>query len=283
MSKYILVAETGADVPVELAQQYNIRIVPMHVSFGDITKDDMTFPVEDIYAYYDSTGTLPKTSGSTPGDFEKVFDEIHSEFPDAHIIHLAYSAITTVSYQSAVIASEGRDYITSIDTKCVSVGQAMVVIKTAQYLLDYPNVSLEELKQKVAQLIKNCRMAFFPHDLTYLKAGGRVSNAQYLGAKILGLNPLIEIEDGKLISNQKYRGSMLHIAEKLIKEYPEKHQLDKQELTLLYSGILDATLKEKAEQIAKECGFKNIQWRTVGCVVAVHGGPGAFGLTGFTI
>ena len=30
----ILMAETGADIPPELAQRYHIHIVPMHVTFG---------------------------------------------------------------------------------------------------------------------------------------------------------------------------------------------------------------------------------------------------------
>lgn len=36
-------------------------------------------------------------------------------------------------------------------------------------------------------LIGKIRMGFIPGDLDYLRAGGRVSNAAYLGAKILGL------------------------------------------------------------------------------------------------
>lgn len=77
MQNIVLVAESGADIPPELARHHRIHIVPMHVSFGDETKDDGTFPVEEICAYYDRTGKLPKTSASTPGDFTTVFDDIH--------------------------------------------------------------------------------------------------------------------------------------------------------------------------------------------------------------
>ena len=44
MKHIILVAETGADIPPETARQYGIYIVPMHVSFGDGTRDDGAFP-----------------------------------------------------------------------------------------------------------------------------------------------------------------------------------------------------------------------------------------------
>ena len=88
MSNYILVAETGADMPAELAEKYDIRIVPMHVSFGDETRDDGTFPVEDIYRFFENTQTLTKTSGCTPGDFEIVFDQIQKQYPLPWYLHI---------------------------------------------------------------------------------------------------------------------------------------------------------------------------------------------------
>ena len=70
-------------------------------------------------------------------------------------------------------------------------------------------------------------MGFIPGDLDYLRAGGRVSNAAYLGAKILGLHPLIEIQDGKLISTKKYRGSMARVIVQMARELPEQTGLGK--------------------------------------------------------
>lgn len=40
MKKIILVAETGSDITPELAQQYGIKMVPMHVTFGEEMFDD---------------------------------------------------------------------------------------------------------------------------------------------------------------------------------------------------------------------------------------------------
>ena len=56
MSKYIIVAETGSDVPKEMAAEYGIYLVPMHVTFGDVMKDDGAFPTQEVCDYYDRTG-----------------------------------------------------------------------------------------------------------------------------------------------------------------------------------------------------------------------------------
>lgn len=66
MKQIVLVAETGSDINPALAAEYNIKIVPMHVSFDHETMEDGAFPVEKIVDYYEETGRLPKTSGSTP-------------------------------------------------------------------------------------------------------------------------------------------------------------------------------------------------------------------------
>ena len=206
MKQIVLVAETGSDINPVLAAEYNIKIVPMHVSFDHETMEDGAFPVEKIVDYYEETGKLPKTSGSTPGDFETAFDRIHAEYPDAQLLYLAYSAVTTCSMQSAVLAAEERDYVTILDTKQVSAGQCNVVIAVAELLRQHPDWTMAEAVRAAEDLIARAKMCFMPENLEFLRAGGRVSNVAFLGAKLLNLHPVIEILDGKLVATKKYRG-----------------------------------------------------------------------------
>ena len=280
MAKYIIVAETGADITKEFQQQYNIQLVPMHVVFGSETKDDGAFPVGEVFSYYKKAGVLPTTSGCNVGDFEKALDEIHEKYPDHHILHLAYSAVTTCSYQSCIIASEGRDYITSIDTKQVAAGQCLIVVLTARFLEQNPDADIDMIKAYVDTLIEKCRMGFFPGDLDYLRAGGRVSNVAYLGAKILSLNPLIELLDGKLTATKKYRGSIERAASKMLPEFAAKYDLDKSILFFPFSEGLPEKTKKNIENQARELGFQEICWVQTGSVVSTHSGPGAIGVCG---
>ena len=282
MNNIILVAETGSDIPKDIAEEMGIFLVPMHVTMGSDTFDDGTFPIEKIYEYYDDTNKIPKTSGSSPEDFIRVFDEIHRLYPDKQILHLAYSAVTTCSYQSALIAAEDRDYIMSFDTKQVSIGQAAIVIQTARYLKANPNVTMEELVEEVTNLRDSCQMCFVPDKLEYLKAGGRVSNAAFIGGKILSIHPSIEIENGYLVAKKKYRGKMERVVTKMIEEYSHMKNLDKKEVWLLWSMGLPNTVRRAAEDKIKELGFEKIRWMQTGCVITTHGGPGAFGIIGFT-
>lgn len=282
MKKIILVAESGSDITKELAAKYGIHVVPMHVAFDDVTEDDGTFPAERIPEHYRNTGRLPKTSGSTPEDFIKAFDELHEKYPEAQILYLAYSAITTCSYQSAVIASEDRDYVTMIDTKQVSVGQAAVVVKVAEILAENPDMTVAQAAEEAMKVLSRAHMCFLPDNLEFLRAGGRVSNAAYLGSRILGIHPCIEILDGKLTATKKYRGKMVKVAAQLIKDYADEYKLSRDRIWFIYTVGLSDEVHASVEAAAKECGFKEIVKVQAHGVITTHGGPAAFGIAGLS-
>lgn len=280
--RIILVAETGADIPPELAERYRIQVVPMHVTFGSDTRDDGTFPSDEVCDFYDRTGTLCKTSGSVPEDFTKCFDEIHAKWPQAQILYLAYSSATTCSFQSAQIAAEDRDYVTSLDTKKACAGQCCIVIETAKWLEAHPKATVQEAAAVAQGLIDRANMCFIPKDMEYLRAGGRVSNAVALVGKVLGITPLIEFVDGKLVATRKLRGKLETLAPKLITEYAEKWNLDRKELWLIWTPRFPEDLKKSLEETAKGLGFETVTWIKSGGVITSHSGPSAFGVVGFT-
>ena len=283
MSSIILLAETGSDVTAEIAQALNIRLVPMHVSMGDVTLDDGSFPAEDIHAYYERTGKTPTTSGSTPYDFEKVLEEIFAEDPNAQVLYLAYSAVTTCSYHSCELALEEKPYIANVrlvDTKHVSVGQGAVVIATAKWIQEHPEATLEEAAAQAEKIGLETKMCFIPKNLDYLRAGGRCSNAVALVGNLLNLHPCIEIIDGKLIAGKKYRGAMAKLAPMLLREFTEKHNLTKEHIYFIHTPNMEEAIRTVLDAEAKALGYQEVTWMRTGCVITSHGGPGAFGIVG---
>ena len=276
----LLVAETGSDIPEALAEELGITLVPMHVNMGSQTLDDGTFPPEDVCVWYDRTGTVPTTSGSTPYDFETVFDRLHRNHPDKKILHLAYSAVTTCSYHSALLAAEGRDYVKSVDTRHVSVGQCAVVAAMAQWLKTHPKVSLEDAAEAAETISRQTRMCFLPRNLDYLRAGGRVSNAVALVGNLLHLHPLIEIMDGRLMAGKKYRGNMEKVLPAVIREFTARETICHDHVWLIQGPRFEDSLVRTVEETLKDLGFHHYTWMPTGCVITCHGGPGAFGIVG---
>ena len=282
----ILVAETGSDVPVSIAREMGIILVPMHVNMGNQTLDDGAFPAEDVCAYYDRTGKTPTTSGSTPYDFEKPFEDIFSENPDAQVLYLAYSAVTTCSFHSCELALEEKPYaknVRLVDTKHVSVGQGAVVMAMAHWLADHPEATLDEAAAVAVQTALQTQMCFIPKNLDYLRAGGRCSNAVALVGNLLHLHPLIEIIDGRLIAGKKYRGSMAKLAPQLLRDFTEKHGLSKDHVYFIETPYMEEAIRTALDAEAAAQGYKKVTWMRTGCVITCHGGPGAFGIVGTTV
>ncbi|WP_028043264.1 DegV family protein [Candidatus Stoquefichus massiliensis] len=275
----VIVVESGSDLPKELAEKYGIVILPMHVMFDQHNYNDGTFPVSQIIDYYHQTKKIPTTSATNVGEYLQAFKKIHQEHPNKLILHLCYSAVTTATYQNAKIASTDLDYVYHIDTKFVSAGQTMIILKVAKYIQSHPECHIEDVRKYAYKIIEKTHMCFLPSQLDFLKAGGRVSNAAYLGANILKLKPLIEIKDGKLVATKKYRGRhMKKICLRMIDDLLDTSDYDIEDIILLYSYGLDEDILKESQDIVNDLGFQNIYFIETGGVITSHSGPGGFGV-----
>ena len=283
MKKYYIVTETGGDLLPADVEKYEIEVVPMHVQMEGESRDDGAFPVTEVFDSYERTKILPKTSATNPHEYKQAFDRILAKNPDAQILHVAYSAITTASYHNAVLAAEGMTNVTHIDTKQVTGGQRAIVLKIAEFVENNPEATVQLIKEYSDTLVGKCEFAFFPGNLEYLKAGGRVSNAAYLVASMLNLKPLIEMIDGKLVGTKKYRGTNEKVFVKFLEEYLADNKFEKETFFMVYSPRISEKLKAQLEDIAVKYGYAGFEWVPTGCVIATHAGPGAFGAGGFKI
>ncbi|MCC8066073.1 MAG: DegV family protein, partial [Clostridiales bacterium] len=143
-----------------------------------------------------------------------------------------------------------------------------------------PEIERETLRKTFLEFCARTRMKFVPANLIYLHAGGRCSNLELLGSRILKLHPCIEILDGKLVATVKYRGSFRKVVKKAIEDCAEKNHLRRERIWLIETPRFSEELKQAAENTAKELGFQKIFWVKTGCVITTHGGPGAFGVVG---
>lgn len=280
MRKYIITTESGSDLSKELIERYNIHVVPMHVTMGDLTYSDGSFEVQKVFDFYEETGTLPKTSGSTPQDNTEVFKNIFEKYPDAHIIHIAYSAVTTVSFNAANIAARDFANVHLVDCKHVSIGAAAIVKATAQFIEDHPETSPEEIIAFVEEIRERTQMVFLPQTLLYLRAGGRVSNLAFHGANILRIFPSITLENGSLVSGKKYRGSFERALTKMINGFFESYAIDPETVLIVGAPSVDDNNKEIIASLLRENGVQEYNWMKAGAVISSHGGPGAIGIAG---
>ena len=280
MRKLILSTESVADLSKEFIKKHQIQIIPMHVIMDGKDYLESELSVEDVFAYFMSTKKIPTTTATNAQEYHNLFTKIRMDFPDSIIIHLGYTSRSSSSFQSAFIAAKEFEDLYLIDTLNVTGGLATIVMYAATLLEENPTIEPTEFIEKIEEISAKTRFAFIPGGLDFLKAGGRVSGAAFIGGSLLKIKPCIELKEGKLVPTKKYRGNMTHVAEKLMRDFLNQYDIDRRQLNLIYSLGLDESIKRNMEKLAKENGFENITWIQGGPTISTHAGTGCFGISG---
>ncbi|KGP72681.1 DegV family protein [Pontibacillus yanchengensis] len=280
MGRIILSTESGADLPVDLAEKYEIQVVPMHIIMDGEDYLDGHLPVQDIYDYYERTKKIPSTTSTNAYEYQEFFSNIREKFPDCIIVHIGYTSKASSSFQNAVIAAEEFEDIFLIDALNVTGGLAAIVLYAAELLQKEPGIEPAHLVEKIEAIVPKSRLAFIPGSLEFLKAGGRVSNMASLIGTMLKIKPCIELKDGKLMSTKKYRGKMSGATEKMFSDYLKEFNIDRKQLYFIYSKGLDERVKRRMDEVAVENGFHDIRWIQAGGMISTHSGAGGFGVAG---
>ncbi len=285
MREIILSTETGSDLPQEMAEKYQIHTVPMHVIMDDIDRlDDCNFSVQEIYDYYERTKKVPTTSAVNVWEYIDFFRAIRDEHPNCIIFHLAYSSGASSTYQNARLATEEFADIYVIDTTMVTAGCIPLLLAAHELIRNNPSrTDYDALADEIRAVTPRLACSFLPGNLDFLKAGGRVSNAAYLGATILQIKPLINLDrEGRLVAGKKYRGSMERIAGLFVREFVEQHQLERKDLYLIHTPETARAVLEQMRIAALDLGFRNLFDIPTSGVITSHSGPGSIGLAGIT-
>ena len=278
----VITTESSCDIPAALRGKLGVLTVPFHVNFPGMSVDDNSIPVQEIYDFYEKTHKIPQTSAVNPDEYRVFWEEVLAANPGAEILHVGYSSACSCSFQNAQIGRQdckepGR--IRLVDGLNVSAGLGNLVMRAVQLRAEHPEEGLEELAKRVEGYVAKTRMVFVPDRLDFLAAGGRVSNAAALGAAILRLKPRIDIVTGELIAGRKYRGKMAHVVPHMLSDFLRGRSFDLSQAYMIHAAGAAEEALERIRVLLREHGFRRIYDWELGCVMTVHGGKGAVGVS----
>lgn len=271
-----ITADSTCDLGEHVARR-NIGIMPLTVILGtDSFRDGVDIIPQDIFSYVEKTGQLPKTAAPSITEYEDFFAKYVDE--GNTVIHFNISDKSSSSHQYALAASKkfkGKVFV--VDSKALSSGQGLLVMKAADML--EAGADAKEIYESVLALRPLVNTSFIPDRLDYLYKGGRCSRMAMYGANILKIHPLIEMDDGQLVADKKYRGSMEKCITSYIQDLAVKYpKYDKTRCFITHSSA-DASLVETARAKVKEIfGFDEIIETVAGSVITGHCGRNTLGV-----
>lgn len=274
MERICIVTDSTADLTKEMKSEYNIIVLPLIISYnGKNYKDGEDVDIETVLTWMEN-GQLPKTSQINPHMFAEAYEKLLKSYDKIISIHIASDLSGT--YQSACIAKDMIDSkkIYVIDSKSVSFGTGLLVLKAAQMLKE--GKSAEEIVSGIESIKGKVRVAFFVNSLEYLKKGGRISSVAATIGSVLDIKPIVYSNEGKLDILDKVRGTRKAMA-RLLKYFQDEDFDETQKFCVGNVGQKDSG-EAFAKLINDKLNIYNFYDITVGATVAVYAGRGTVGI-----
>lgn len=281
MSDYVIFTDSACDIAEEKLKSWQVAYCSLSFT---IVGEDKEYSNYDLapHDFYEKMrgGAVAKTSAINTDCFLNYFEPILNEGKD--LLYLGFSSGLSTTFNCARMAAEelkskypDRKIIT-IDTLCGSAGQGLLVYLAV--LEKEKGASIEQVAQYVQGLIPNMCHWFTVDDLVYLKRGGRISPTVALVGSVLGIKPILHMDDeGHLISRGKARGRKAAIAA-LADKYGELAKKNAPRKVFL----CQADCMDDAQLLVKMLGEKykvDVDYiADIGPVIGAHSGPGTLAI-----
>lgn len=271
-----ITSDSTCDLPQEVLDKYNITMIPLSVvKDGKAFTDGINIIPADIFDHVASGGDLCSTAAINIGEYADYFSKYKEGYDG--LIHINISSEFSSCYQNACLAAEDLDNVRAIDSRNLSTGQGLVVIKACELAKTCAN--LDELVTELNAFTEKVEASFLLDQLKYMVKGGRCSAAAALGANLLNLKPCIEVKNGKMSVVKKYRGSYAKCLSSYVKDrLANREDIDKGTLFVTRTPVTDECLNAVKDTVAQYNDFETTYWNEAGCTVSCHCGPGTLGV-----
>ncbi|MDR0273394.1 MAG: DegV family protein [Clostridiales bacterium] len=217
-----IVVDSGCDVSKEVIEGENCKLthVPLNLQIDDtVYVDDENLDLTKYLEHMESSKNAVKTSAPSPSLFMEEFKTGDSIFV------VTLSGKLSATYQSAVSAKDmyieeyGEKFIHVFDSLTAVIGEGIIAIKIAE--LAKKGMSAIDIKEQVAEFMKNMHTVFILDKFDNLVKTGRVSPYIAKLATVLNIKPVCIASEGTIKMVDKARGYSKAVAKMIqfIKEY----------------------------------------------------------------
>lgn len=282
---YVIITDSTTDLPPELIARLGITVLPLGFVFGEneVYKNYPDGREMGFHEFYERVrgGALPKTNQINSTEYIEAAEPFLQAGKD--VLILAFSSALSGTYQSSRIAVDelkekypDRTIIT-LDTLSASMGEGLLVYHAVQKQRE--GLSIDQLAQWVTDnRLRLCHW-FTVDDLIHLKRGGRVSSAAALVGTILGIKPVMHVDnEGRLIPMEKVRGRRQSIEALAHHLFESIDKAEGPQTIFISHGDCEKDAQYLADYIRKNIEVKEFQIHFVGPVVGAHSGPGTLAL-----
>lgn len=280
MKKIAIVTDSTCDLTMEQLKTYEIEMLPLRVIYKDREfRDRLDISPQQIYDDLDRE--VPKSSLPLPGDVLNLLDRLKAEGYTDVVITLISSGLSGTYNMVCQVAEsyEGLN-IKVVDSKSLSFGLGFLSIEGAKER--QRSNDFDKVLKKIQETKDSIYLTFVIKTLEYLKRGGRIGLVEGTVGEILGIKPIIGInENGVYYTITKIRGRKKSV-NKMYELMKEKFAGKTFNLAVVHGDAEEEAriLLEKIREIGK---VEESFFAQLGPVMGVHTGPGLIGIVAYEV
>jgi DegV family protein with EDD domain len=204
VTKVAIVTDSTADIPSDLAQIYQIQVVPNLVIInGQSYEDGKGISREEFYTRLPAMDTHPTTATASSGTYHQLYDKLLLQGASQIIsIHAAARLSGIINAASAAARAFG-ERVHVLDSGQVSLGLGFQVLAAAE--LSLVGASRLAILERIEQVRRKVHLVAMLDTLEYVRRSGRVSWARARLGNLLHIKPFIELRDGEVLSMGEVR------------------------------------------------------------------------------
>lgn len=192
--KVAIITDSTACVPPELAVQYEIEIVPVHLIFGGRTfTDSLTEDTSEFYELLRTSHERPTTAAPSPGMFLDALGRALRRADSVLCVTVSkqFSAMYDSARQAIELAhAESPDAdVRLLDSRNAAMAQGFVVLEAARTAEE--GGSIGEVEARAVEMTSRTSLLAMLDTLSYLARGGRVPRVAAWAAGMLQVKPLV--------------------------------------------------------------------------------------------
>jgi len=250
MSRVHIITDTVAGIPQNLAEEYQIRVIPAAIIIYNGTSyiEGVTLSVSEAYQLIRKDPDRFTTSALTPAQFLDEYRELSKKTKD--ILHIALSSSLSANYRTAGLASEmllkesPQTNLKIFDCKTVAGAQGLIVLSAAKAAA--MGMSLDQVAGITEQVRQKTKGIMMLDTLRYVYRTGRMSKMASRIASMFNIKPINRMTDEgtlEFVDKVRNRESGYKRLIDLIKEEAKTESL--------HFMIMHAAAPEMADRLAE--------------------------------
>ncbi len=280
MSKIKVLTDSGSDITLQQAEEFDIGFIPICFTFDGETvlEDKYDMGTDEFYKRLRETGDIPKTTQITPGKFNEVFSSYANDYDE--LIVFLIGSNTSGTFQNAFNAKAEVEEncnlkIHLVDTQLLSMGYGYPVIRAAQMVKE--GLSSSEIISKCEAMMKSCYTLFAVETLDFLRKGGRIKTATAIIGGMLDIRPILTVTDGLVHAIDKVKGEKKVFPKFLSLLEPKLAEMKNPKVILLNADVPEK-IEKLAGMIKEKFSLEPTINGSVGVIIGAHAGPGVIGV-----